>query len=223
MTSHFGACALRIVIANRLVDPPMHFGRLFEIVCAFDGPAALLVDQRGNHFDEREKDWISGRAGNRTMKSNVVDEIGLRLTQIREHPRHFLCHRREGVGESPFRSKTGGADFENLARFENLLAREAVQSREKTERSGAEARRAGGDEGAGALTRLGHAHGGEGVKPCTNSRPANAQLERELALGGEPVAGPQLTALDQRRNVPHDVVGGVNAAILDFQLFAQLA
>ena len=51
-----------------------------------------------------------------------------------------MCHRSESLGDAAFSGQTGGANFENLARLENLLPFESMQSREKTERTGTEAR-----------------------------------------------------------------------------------
>ena len=143
------------------------------------------------------------------MEADVVNEKCLRLAEVGEHAGDLLGHRREAVGQAELRRQSGGADFENLARLEDLIAREAVQRGEETERTGAEARRAAGDERAGALPRLGDAHRGERVQAGADGRAAQAQLVRQLALGGEAVAGPQRAPLDQKRDVVHDLVGGL--------------
>src|SRR5438128_7891406 len=92
------------------------------------------------------------------MKADVVYEKRLRLAEVRKHPRHFLGHRRKAIGEAALRRHAGRADFQNSASFKDLLAGEAMQGRQKTERTCAEPWRAGGDERASALSRFDHSH-----------------------------------------------------------------
>ena len=82
------------------------------------------------------------------------------------------------------------------ARAKDLIARESMQSREKTQRAGAKAGRAAGDEGAAALPRLGDAHRRQRVQSGANRGTTDAELLRELALRNETVAGFQLAALN---------------------------
>src|SRR5204863_7120658 len=144
--------------------------------------------------DEREQHGVTRGGGNGAMKTDVVHEERLRFAQRREHAGDFFGHRREAIGETALGGESGRADLEDLARFENLIARETVQRGEKTQGAGAEAGGTAGDERAGALSRLGDAHRGERVQSGTDGGPADAELFGELALGDEPIAGPQLAA-----------------------------
>ncbi len=150
------------------------------------------------------------------MKPDVVHEEGLRVVEIGEHAGDLFGHRREAVGETALRRQAGCPHLEDLARFEDLVAREAVQCGEKAERTGAEPRRTAGDERPGALARFGHAHGGEGMETRTNRRPAHAQLLGQLPLGHEAVAGTELFPLDQQGDVPHHLIHRLDIADVDF-------
>jgi hypothetical protein len=47
------------------------------------------------------------------------------------------------------------------------------------------------------------------VQSCADSRTADAELRRQLAFGRQAIARTELSAFDERRDVPDDLVGSV--------------
>ena len=93
----------------------------------------------------------------RAVEPDVVDQERLRVVERREHARDFLGDGRDLLVGGTLGRERRHADFERAARLEHLVAREAVQRRQKTQRLAAERRGTVGDEGAGAVPRLQHA------------------------------------------------------------------
>ena len=100
--------------------------------------------------------------------------------------------------------KARDADFERAARFEHLVAREPVERREEAERLAAERRRPVGDERAGAVTRLQDANRRQRSQAGPHARTADPELHGQLTFRRQPIAGPQLAALDQAPHVLDD-------------------
>ena len=125
----------------------------------------------------------------------------------RKQARDFFGERRELLGRRALGRQTGGADFEDAPRLVHLFAREPVQRREKAERLAAERRRAFGDVGARSVARLDDAHRRERAQAGAHGRTAHADLEREVALGRQTIAGPERSALDEPAHVRDDLFG----------------
>jgi hypothetical protein len=104
------------------------------------------------------------------------------------------------------RGERRDAGLEHQARLEHLGGRQAVQRGEQAERLGPEVGRPVRDEGAGAAARDHDAHRLERLEPRAHARAAQAQLQSQVALAGQPVAGPQLALLDQPPHVVDDAV-----------------
>ena len=104
----------------------------------------------------------------------------------------------------------GGLDDE--AGLEHLPGQEAVQRAEDGERAGVERGRAAGDEGAGAVAALEHAHGGEEADAGAQGGAADLELAGEFALGRQAVAGVQRSAGDEAAHVVDDLQGELAVA-----------
>ena len=104
-------------------------------------------------------------------------------------------------------ARRDGADLQHPPRLEHLLAGEAVERRHEAERPGREGRRPVGDERAGAVAGLHHAHRRQRLQPGPHRRTADADLHRQLALGRQAIARAQLALLDERPHVGDDVLG----------------
>ena len=70
---HHLARALDVADAQRIVDGAVHLGRFAQVAGAAGGLAALLVEERGDHLDERRENRIAGRGGDGAMEADVVD------------------------------------------------------------------------------------------------------------------------------------------------------
>jgi len=141
------------------------------------------------------------------MEGDVVDEEGERLVERGEHPRHLLGDGREVLAGGPLGGQAHGTDLQHAARLEHLFLGEAVQRRHEAERAGRQRRRPVGDEGAGAVPRLHHAHRRQRLQPGPHRGTAHADLDGQLALRRQPVARPQLAPLDEGPDVRDDVLG----------------
>ena len=151
------------------------------------------------------------------MEADVVAQERQRIVERGEEAGHLLGDRREVLAGGALGGQAGDADFEHAARLEHLVAREAVQRGEKTERLAVERRRPAADERAGAVTRLDDAHRRQRAQAGAHARPADADLLRQLALGGQTIAGLQPALVDQTPDVGHhqfgsDPVGGTPGA-----------
>ena len=51
------------------------------------------------------------------------------------------------------------------------------------------------------------------MQSCADRRAADAELRRQLAFGRQTVARAELSAFDERRDVPDDMVGSVAGQI----------
>ena len=119
----------------------------------------------------------------------------------------FLGERGDLLGGGALGREPGGADLEDAARLVHLVAREAVERGEETQRIGVERRRAVGNVGARAVPRSHDAHGRERPQPGANRRPADANLRGEIAFGRQAIAGLERAALDELADVGHDLSG----------------
>ena len=106
----------------------------------------------------------------------------------------------------------GDGGFDDQARLEHLPGKESVQRAEHGERAGVERGRSAGDEGAGAVTALEHAHGGEEADAGAQRGAADLQLAGQLALGWKAVAGAQRSAGDEAAHVVDDLQGELAVA-----------
>ena len=106
----------------------------------------------------------------------------------------------------------GDVGFEDQAGLKHLPGQEAVERAEDGERAGVERGRAAGDEGAGAVAALEHAHGGEEADAGAQAGAADLQLAGEFALGRQAVAGVELSAGDEGANVVDDLHGELAVA-----------
>ena len=59
------------------------------------------------------------------------------------------------------------------------------------------------------MARVDDAHGRERSQAGADGRPADANLDREIALRGQAIAGLERAALDEIAHVGHDLVGAV--------------
>ncbi len=106
----------------------------------------------------------------------------------------------------------GDGGLDDQARLEHLPGQEAVQRAEDGEGAGVERGRAAGDEGAGAVAALEHAHGGEEADAGAEGRAADLELAGEFALGREAVAGLERAAGDEAAHVVDDLHGELAVA-----------
>ena len=141
----------------------------------------------------------------------------LRVVERREHAGDLFRDGGDVLVVRPLGGKTRDADLERAPRLEHLVAREAVKRGEETQRLAAERRRAVGDEGAGAMPGLEDANRGERTQTGANAWPADTQLDGQLALGGQTIAGAQFAPLDQAAHMLHhdfcgDAVGGFHGS-----------
>ena len=135
------------------------------------------------------------------MKIDVVHEEHARLLHRREQACDFFGQRRDLLGGRALGGEPGGADFQDPARLVHLLAGEAVQRREKAQGVGVERRRTLGNVRARAVARSDDAHGRQRAQAGANRRTADADLRREIAFGGKPIAGLERAALDEVAHV----------------------
>ena len=103
--------------------------------------------------------------------------------------------------------------LDDQARFEHLPGQEAVQRAEYGERTGVERGRSAGDEGAGAVAALEHAHGGEEADAGAQRGAADLELAGEFALGWETIAGMEGPAGDEGAHVVDDLHGELTVAV----------
>ena len=190
------------------------FGGVAQIAFArpHRGLAPALVVERRHHLDQRRDDRIARCCRDAAMEVDVVNEEDLRVLHRREQARDFFGQRRDLLRRRPLGREAGGADFEDAAGLVHLVAGEAVQRREEAQGVGIERRRTIRDVGARAVPRPDDAHRRQRAQPGADRRPADADLEREIALGGQPIAGLQRAALDQLADVRHDLAGTAFAA-----------
>ena len=142
------------------------------------------------------------------MELDVVDEEGLRIDRARRTCPAIssaMAARSSPVARSA--ARRDGADLQHAPRLEHLFLGEAVQRRHEAERPGAEHRRPVGDERAGAVARLDHAHRRERLQPGPHRRRLTPICTASSRSGGQPIARTQLAALDQRAHVRDDVLG----------------
>ena len=154
MLAHRRAGALRIVRPDGVVDGPVQMSRFLQIAPVLRRLAPLLVEQGGHHLHERRENRIARGFGHRTVEADVVDQEGLRIVERGKHAGDLLRDGGDLLVVRTFGGKTRHPHFERTPRLEHLVAREAVERGEKTQRLAAERRRAIGDEGAGAVPGL---------------------------------------------------------------------
>jgi hypothetical protein len=87
-----------------------------------------------------------------------------------------------------------------------------VQRAEDGEGTGIERGWAAGDEGAGAVTALEHAHRGEEADAGAQGRAANLQFAGEFTLGWEAIAGAECSAGNEGANMVDDLEGELTVA-----------
>ena len=148
--AHQAPRALGVLGADRLIDVAVRVGGVAEVAIdgALGGHAALLVEQRGDHLDQRRDDRIAGGGGDAAVEVDVVHEKHLPLGHRREQAGDLVGQRRELIGRGALGGEAGGADLQNPPRLVDVVHRELVQRGEKAERFDAERRRTVGDVGA---------------------------------------------------------------------------
>ena len=134
-------------------------------------------------------------------------------SQRREQARDLVGERGHLIGHRALGRQAGGADLEDAPRLVHLLAGEAVQRGQEAERLGAERRRTIRNVGARAMPRTHDAHRRQRAQAGAHGRTAHADVDRQIALGRQAVAPPQLAALDQRAHVGHDLSRAVGQAL----------
>lgn len=138
------------------------------------------------------------------VELEVVDEERLGVVERGEHARHLVGDQSDLLGRGPLSRQARRPDLEDAPRLEHLVAREAVERRQKAERPVPQLRRPVGDVGARALPGLDDAHRLEGPEPGPERGPADLDLQGEVPLGREPVPGMEAPVLDEAADVLHD-------------------
>ena len=181
-----------LAIANRLIDAPMRFRDRPQVAAAIRGLAALLVEQRRNHFDDGGEDGIAGGGADRGVEADVLDEERLRLLARGEHPADRVGDRRQLLGGATLGRHPGDADLQRSPRLEHLGPREPVQGRQQAQGFAVQDRRAVGDEGAGAVADDDQALGRQGLQAGADAGAADADLADQLTLGRQALSGTEL-------------------------------
>src|SRR6266540_1563959 len=191
------------------INASMHVGRVLEIAIgrSLRCFTALFIEEARNHVHERRDDRIARCRRDDAMKVDVVHQEHLRFVERGQEAGDRLLERGELVCGRALGGETRCLDLENTARFVHLLVRDAMERSEKTERLAAKRRRPRRNESAGAVTRLHHTHGREGMQPGADGWPADADLRREVSLGRKPIAGLEHAALNERADVRDHVLG----------------
>jgi hypothetical protein len=211
MLVHRAAGAVDVPRSDRKVDAAMHVSRVAEVAvgCALGRLTPLFIEHARDHVDERCDDRIARRRCDDTMEVDVVDEKDLRRVERAKQTVDFLGEGGNLVRRGALCSERRRFALENAARFVHLAVRDAMEGGQKTERFASERRRSGRYERAGAMPRLHHSDCRKGAQPGAHGWTADPDVERQVALGGQPVSGLERTTLDQRADVRHHLLGAV--------------
>ena len=206
---HRAARRLRVARADGLVDAAVRLGRVVQVAVggALGGLAPPFVVEGRHHLDQRGDDRVPGGGCDGAVKIDVVPQEPLRVFHRREQARHLLGHCRHLLRGRAVSREPGCADLEDAPRFVHVLAREAVQGGEETQRLAAQHRGPIRDVGPRSVPRSYDAHGSQRAESRANGRTAHADLHREIALGGETIPGTQFAANDQPAHVRDHLLG----------------
>ena len=209
MRVHRLPCGLGVARADRLVDSPVHLGGVAQVTQARarGGIAAPLVVERRDHLDQRRDDRVPRRGGDSAVEVDVVDEKHAGIVERREEARDFVGQRGHLIGHGALGRKACRADLENSARFVHLFAREAMERRQEAQGLRHERRGPVRDVRARAVARLHDPHRRQGAKSGADGGPADPDMRRQIALGGQTVAAAQLAPLDEAAHVRHHLLG----------------
>ena len=200
---------LGVAGADRLVNPPVHLGRVAEIALARAGGrlAPAFVVERRDHLDERCHDRVARGGGDAAMEIDVMDQEHARLLHRGKQARDFFGEGRDLLGGGALGGEPGRADLQDPSRLVHLFAGEPVKRREEAQRIGIERRRSLRDIRTRTVARSDDAHRGESAQPGANRRPADANLGGEIAFGRQAIAGLERAALDEVANMRDDLAG----------------
>ena len=208
----------RVVRADGAVDLAVHLGGLLEVLGVLDGEAAVVVEVGGDGLHQRGEDGVAGGAGDGAVEAHVVDEVLVRVAERGVHLGDLFGEFGDVLVGGALGGERGDGGFDDEAGLEHLPGQEAVQRAEDGERTGVERGRAGGDEGAGAVAALEHAHGGEEADAGAQGGAADLEFAGEFALGREAVAGVELAAGDEGAHVVDDLQGELAVAAVTSSL-----
>ena len=212
---HGASRALHVVRPDGLIDLPVRVGGVAHVAIdrAFRGRPPALVVERGDHLDERRDNRVARRGRDAAMEVDVVHEKHLTVGQRREQARDFVGKRGEMLRRRTLGGEARGADLENAARLEDIVAGELVERGEKTQSFDAERWRSVGDVSARAAPRADDAEGGERPQTRAHRRPADADVVGEVALRRQASAGLQAAVIDEVADVGDDRRGAVGRVV----------
>ncbi len=141
------------------------------------------------------------------MKTNVVDEVLLRIIQRSVHLSDLFSHYGQVIGLSMLSRESSKPHLEQLARFKHFIGCEAVKLGEHSQWLTIQRRRTFSDISAGAVARCQDANSGEKSQPMPQAGSADSQALRQFTFWWQPITGFEGALADHIPNLNDDLFG----------------